>query len=183
MNLLGPLRGSVGRVELASWSVTGRVGGVASLKVRRFNVLKYSRLAKDAVMATRCKLVDSIGAMRLKTGSIQRSGNGGSWLDNSTDVDGGHTTHASSVGAQIVDINRSFFGTSVKNVPGLVLHHLNDGIFFTERRVDEWRNQIGQCAFRVINLATFAAKKSFLGNKRHFRFQHLSNIIYQLFTW
>ena len=58
-------------------------------------------------------------------------------LGNATDVDGGHTTHASSVGAQIVDIDGSLFRTSVKNVPGLVLHHLNDGIFFTERRVDE----------------------------------------------
>ena len=94
-------------------------------------------------MAKRCKLVDSldsIGAMQTKDLKLDRAtvlAMLAADLDNATDVDGGHTTHGLSVGAQIVDINRSLFRTSVKNVSGLVLHHLNDGIFFTKRRVDE----------------------------------------------
>ena len=63
-----------------------------------------------------------------------------SWQDNATDVDGSHTSHGLSVGAQIVDINGSLFRTSVKNVSGLVLYNFNDGIFFTKRLVDEWPN-------------------------------------------
>jgi hypothetical protein len=40
------------------------------------------------------------------------------------------------------------------------LHHLNEGILFTEGRIDEWRNQIGQGALWVIDFATLAAEKS-----------------------
>jgi hypothetical protein len=41
----------------------------------------------------------------------------------------------------------------VENAHSLILHHLDERILFTEGRIDELRNQIGQGAFRVIDFA------------------------------
>ena len=62
--------------------------------------------------------------------------------------------------AQVVQLDRPFFGPSVENVSRFVLDHLHKRIFFAERGVDERRNQKRQAALRVVDFTAFPAEKS-----------------------